>query len=313
MKIKLTFEQRVILIAISITAFLIILGMLSPDDKTRTGVISNALILFAFMLVLPLIFLRYQREKAVREMEEKMPVFLRDLIESLSSGVPFHQAIISSSKVDYGELSREIKKMASQISWGMPVNKVLDQFIDRVKSSKKLYMSLKILRESYFTGGDVISTLNSVAGNLTQLNEIEKEKRGILDQYVVLIYVIVFIFVAILVTINKLMIPIFKVSEIPGGEVTGFKSPCSDNPNPICGVFVLPAKYVFGLQDPAGIAGYYISIFFYMSTVIAIACGIVVGEVREKSIISGLKHSAILTMAVWGMLLLLKVLNFLGV
>jgi flagellar protein FlaJ len=313
LKIKLTFEQRVILIAISITAFLIILGMLSPDDKTRTGVISNALILFAFMLVLPLIFLRYQREKAVREMEEKMPVFLRDLIESLSSGVPFHQAIISSSKVDYGELSREIKKMASQISWGMPVNKVLDQFIDRVKSSKKLYMSLKILRESYFTGGDVISTLNSVAGNLTQLNEIEKEKRGILDQYVVLIYVIVFIFVAILVTINKLMIPIFKVSEIPGGEVTGFKSPCSDNPNPICGVFVLPAKYVFGLQDPAGIAGYYISIFFYMSTVIAIACGIVVGEVREKSIISGLKHSAILTMAVWGMLLLLKVLNFLGV
>lgn len=313
MKIKLTFEQRVILIAISITAFLIILGMLSPDNKTRTGVISNALILFAFMLVLPLIFLRYQREKAVREMEEKMPVFLRDLIESLSSGVPFHQAIISSSKVDYGELSREIKKMASQISWGMPVNKVLDQFIDRVKSSKKLYMSLKILRESYFTGGDVISTLNSVAGNLTQLNEIEKEKRGILDQYVVLIYVIVFIFVAILVTINKLMIPIFKVSEIPGGEVTGFKSPCSDNPNPICGVFVLPAKYVFGLQDPAGIAGYYISIFFYMSTVIAIACGIVVGEVREKSIISGLKHSAILTMAVWGMLLLLKVLNFLGV
>jgi flagellar protein FlaJ len=304
----------VVLIAISITAFLIILGLLSPDEKTRIGVISNAFILFAFMLILPLIFLRYQREKAIREMEEKMPAFLRDLVEALNSGLPFHQAIIASSKLDYGELSKEIKKMANQISWGMPVNKALDQFIDRVKSSKKLYMSLKILRESYFTGGDVVSTLNSLADNLTQLNEVEREKGGILNQYVILIYAIVFIFVAILVAVNRLMIPIFKVSEMPGGgEIAVFKSPCSESSNFICEIMAIPAQYLFGIEDPKGIGGYYVSIFFYMSTIIAIACGMVVGEIREGSTIAGLKHSVILTVAVWGILLLLKIFNFLGV
>jgi flagellar protein FlaJ len=313
LKIKLSVEQKIVLIAISITGFLILLGILSPDEKTRIGVISNAFILLAFMLILPIVFIRYQRERALREMEEKMPIFLRDLVESISSGVPFHQAIILSSKLDYGELSKEIKKMANQISWGMPVNKVLDQFIERVKSSRKLFVSLKILRESYLTGGEIVSTLNSVADNLTQLNEIEKERKSILNQYVVLIYALVFVFVAILVAINKLMVPIFRASEIPGGESLGFKSPCEGNPSFICAIFSIPAQYIFSLSDPTSIGGYYISVFFYMSTIIAIACGIVIGEITEKSIFSGLKHSLILTIAVWGILLLLKVLNFIGV
>lgn len=313
MKKKLTIEQRIVIISVSITAFLIILGLLSKDEKTRIGVISNALILFAFMLLLPLIILRYQRERAIREMEEKMPIFLRDLVESLNAGIPFHQAIKASSKIDYGELSKEIKKMANQISWGMPVNKVLDQFIERVKSSKKLYMSLKILRESYFTGGDIISTLNSVADSLTQLNEIERERRSILNQYVVLIYAIVFIFVSILIAINRLMIPIFHASEMQGGEFIGIASPCTDNPSFVCEIFSIPAALIFGVKDPRSLSGYYISIFFYMSTIIALTCGIIVGEISERSILAGIKHSLILTIAVWGLLLLLKVVNFLGV
>jgi flagellar protein FlaJ len=309
----MTTEQKNVLVAVAITGFLILLGILSPDEKTRAGVISNAFILFAFMLVLPLIFIKYQREKAIREMEEKMPTFLRDLVESINSGVPFHQAIVLNSKLDYGELSKEVRKMANQISWGIPVNKVLDQFIERVKSSKKLSMSLKILKESYLTGGEIVSTLNSVADNLTQLNEIEKERKSILNQYVILVYAIVFVFVAILVAMNKLMIPIFRAAEVPGGEVFGFQSPCKDNPIFMCELFSFPAKYIFTISDPTSIGGYYLSIFFYMSTIIAVACGIVVGEITEKSMATGLKHSFILTVAVWGILLLLKVLNFIGV
>jgi flagellar protein FlaJ len=309
----MTTELRVFLIAASITGFLILLGILSPDEKTRIGVISNAFILFAFMLILPLIFIRYWRAKAVKEMEEKMPIFLRDLVESINSGVPFHQAIVLNSKLDYGELSKEVRKMANQISWGIPVNKVLDQFIERIKSSKKLFMSLKVLRESYLTGGEIISTLNSVADNLTQLNEMEKEKRSMLNQYVVLVYAIVFVFVAILVAINRLMMPIFRATELPGGEALGFQSPCKDNPTFICFIFSLPATYIFGFPDSGAMGSYYVSIFFYMSTIVAIACGIVIGEIIENSAVAGLKHSLILTIAVWGILLLLKVLNLIGV
>jgi flagellar protein FlaJ len=309
LKLKLSIEQNIVLISISVTAFLIVVGQITGIE----GVKANALILFVFMLALPLILLKYQREKSIREMEEKMPLFLRDLVESIRSGMPFHQAIVSSSKLDYGELSKEVNKMANQISWGMPVTKALDQFTERVKSSKRLFMALKILRESYMTGGDVISTLDSVANNLTELNEAEKERKSLLNQYVVLIYAIVFIFVVILVAMNRLMIPVFQVSVTPGGEAMGLQSPCKDNPSFICSIFALPAQYVFNLHDPTAIGAYYLSIFFYMSTIIAIACGLVVGQITENSIIAGFKHSIILTIAVWGILILLKAINLLGV
>jgi flagellar protein FlaJ len=265
------------------------------------------------MLALPLILLKYGKERAIKEIEEKMPLFLRDLVESIRSGIPFHQAIVSNSKLDYGELSKEVKKMANQISWGMPVNKVLDQFIERVKSSRRLFMALKILRESYITGGDVISTLDSVADNLSELGDAEKERRSLLNQYVVLIYAIVFIFVIILVAVNRLMIPVFQVSSIPGGELTGLQNPCANVLTPVCSIFTLPAKYVFNLPDLRSISAYYISIFFYMSTIIAITCGMVVGQITENSVFAGLKHSIVLTAAVWGILLLLKVIGLLGV
>lgn len=309
MKIKLSTEQNIILISVSITAFLIALGLVTSNQ----GVISNAFILFAFMLVLPLILLKYERERSLREMEEKMPLFLRDLVESIRSGMPLHQAIMASSKMDYGALSKEVNKMANQISWGMPVNKVLDHFIDRVKSSKRLFMALKILKESYFTGGDVISTLESVSNNLNELNDAGKERRSLLNQHMVLMYALVFIFVVILVAMNKLMVPIFQISSVPGTEVLGIQSPCMDNPSVICLIFALPAKYIFNLLEPTSIGAYYLSLFFYMSTIVAISCGLVVGQIMENSVIAGLKHSLILTVAVWGILLLLKVINFLGV
>lgn len=305
----MTTEQKIIIIAISITAFLVILGLITSNQ----GVISNAFILLAFMLALPLILLKYGRERAIKEIEQKMPLFLRDMVESIRSGMPFHRAIVSCGNLDYGELSKEVKKMSNQISWNMPVNKALDQFIERIKSSKRLFMALKILRESYFTGGDVISTLDSVAGNLNELNDAEKERKSLLNQYVVLIYAIVFIFVIILVAINRLMIPIFQISSTPGTEIGAFQSPCMGGGDIICAVLMIPAEVIFNLSDVTTIGAYYLSIYFYMSTIIAIVCGLVVGQITENSIVSGLKHSAIMTIAVWGVLLLLKALNILGV
>lgn len=310
MKINLTTEQKIVLISSTITIFLISIGIFSADETTRFGVISNAFILFAFMLILPFIFLKYQRERALREMEEKMPLFLRDLIENLRSGIPLHQAILHCSKLDYGELSKQLKKIGNQISWNMPLNKVLDQFEKRVSKSRKLSIALRILKESYFTGGDIISTLSSLVDNLTELNEVEKERMSVTNQYVVLIYAVAFIFVAILVVINRLMLPIF---QSPGIEAMGLVNPCSDSYDLICEIFNLPSKYIFAVKDLKSIGSYYLSIFFYMSTIIAISCGLVVGEMRERSLLAGLKHSLILTMACWGILLLLKVLNLLGV
>ena len=308
MKIDLTFENKVFLGSVGVSALLILLGLITGDK----GVLGNAVIISIFLIFLSWILFKYEKQRTLREIEEKMPIFLRDIIESLRSGMPLHQAIISSSKLDYGRLSDEVKKMASQISWGMPVTTVLNQFTDRMKESKRLYMALSILRESYMTGGEVISTLEALSNNLAQLDDLSKERRSLLNQYMILIYAMVFIFIFILIAINKLMVPIFQ-SAAQAGEVVPLSHPCVDNPSFICTIYKLPAIYIFGFEDPNNIGAYYTSVFFYMGMIVAIIAGLVVGQITENSLTVGIMHSVILSGCVIGLLLILKAVNFLGV
>jgi len=309
---KISPEIKIISISAIITSVIIIVGVLTQN----AGVIGNGIILGVFLIAVPIILIRYERFRSIKEMEEKFPLFLRDVVDSIRSGMPLHQAIISNSTLEYGRLSKEVQKMANQLSWRMPVNQVLDQFTERVKASKRLYSSLQTVRESYSSGGDVVSTFESVADNLTQLDDAEREKRALLSQYVILMYGIVFIFLGIVVSINKLLIPIFSEASTPGGlEALGVTNPC-ESPlgfeTVVCEIYAIPAQYMFSL-DPYSIGAYYVSLFFFMSIIVAISCGLVAGQISENSISAGLKHSAIMSIGVIGIMFILRYLNLLGV
>lgn len=309
---KLSPEIKIGLISSLITVSIIIVGIVTGN----AGVIGNGIILGIFLIAVPIVLIRYERFRTIKEIEEKFPLFLRDVSENMHSGMPLHQAIITNSRLDYGRLSKEVKKMAHQLSWRMPVTKVLDQFTERIKKSKRLYSSLQTVRESYLSGGDVLSTFESVADNLTQLDDAEKERRSLLNEYVILMYGIAFIFVGIVAAINKLLVPVFQISSTPGGtEALGLVNPCL-NPlgfeGMICDLYALPAKYLFVI-DPTTIGAYYTSLFFFMSVIVSICAGLVAGQISENSLTAGIKHSAIMATGVVGLMLILKFINLLGV
>ena len=307
MKIQLDMERKVLIASLGITAFLIALGILTSDQ----GVIGNGVIISVFLIILPMILFRYERERTLKEIEEKFPSFLRDVVESIHSGMPFHKAIVICSKLEYGRLTKEVKKMANQISCGLPLDKVLDQFTEKIKKSKRLYVSLKVLRESYLIGGDVASTLESVIDNLIILDDSEKERKTLFSQYIVLMYVISFLFVGILITINKLMVPVFQATS--GAENMGLANPCENNPNIICSIYSIPPTYVFRVKDPNGIGAYYLSIFFFMSMIVSIACGLVAGQISDNSLSMGLVHGTIMATVTFGALMILSGAGVMGV
>lgn len=305
---QLTTASKVFFICLGIAVLLISLAIAS---KIR-GVIGQAVIISLFIIAVPQFFIRYKRYIEIKEMEEKFPSFLRDLIESLRAGLPFHKALISTSKVQYGSLSKEIKKMANQLSWGISLDKVLDQFSERIKSSKRMYLATKIIRESYFSGGDVFSTLNSLVEGQITLVEAGKEKTSTLNQYVILMYAISFIFLVIVIAINKLMIPMFEISQ----QVTefGLTNPCNTCLGvecSICGMLQGVAG-IFKVEE-THIAAYYISLFFFMSLVQSFFAGLVAGQISEGSMTAGIKHSLILVTIVVGMFFILTEIGLLGV
>lgn len=310
LNIRITSETKILIISLVISSILIFAGFLSGDP----GILSNTIFLSVFIVAPPQLILRYKKYRELKEMEEKFPAFLRDLTESISAGMPFHQAIVASSKLQYGALSKEIKKMSSQITWGIPLDKVLDQFAERIKKSKRLFTATKIIRESYISGGDIVSILESVADNSTMLEESEKERKSLLSQYVILLYAISLIFIVIVVAINKLMVPIFQTSGMsefavlvnPCGFCTGFT--CN-----VCTLFELTSKNIFSFKDPLSIGAYYTSLFFFMSLIQSMFCGLIAGQVSENSVTAGIKHSLILVAIVIGSFLLLVRLGIMGV
>lgn len=314
MKIELSYENK-LLIGCLVASIALIAGGVASGQP---GVIGNTIILSIFIIAIPQFFFRYQTYSDLKDMEGKFPVFLRDLIESIRSGVPFHQAVVMNSKLDYGRLSAEVKKMANQISWGMPFDKVIDGFAERTKRSKRLNMSLKIIKESYFSGGDTVSTLESVADAINILDETEKEKSSILNEYVVLMYAIAFLFVGIVAAINKLMIPIFETSGNVQSDVLGLSNPCASCYGLTCKIcdgygFISGFLYYPNKIDPANITVYYTALFFVMSVIVSISCGLVAGQISENSIFAGLKHSLIMTSGVVGAFYILIQLKVLGI
>src|SRR5439155_888444 len=75
---------------------------------------------------------KLQRE--IKQVERRLPDFLRDVAEAGRFGMTLAEAIVVSSGGRYGKLTPEIKKMAAQITWGVPATEALRLFATRVKT-----------------------------------------------------------------------------------------------------------------------------------------------------------------------------------
>ncbi len=308
MKRKFTTRQ-VLLITIGISAILISIGIITSD----TGIIGNAIILSTFVISAPILYVRYKRFREFKEMEEKFPNFLRDLVESLRAGLPLHKAIINASAINYGTLSKEVNKVSNQLSWGMSINKVLNQFAQRMKGSKRMTSGIQVILQSYLSGGDVVSTMDSVADSHLTLIETEKERASELSQYVMVMYAISLIFIGIVISVNKLLMPIFGLSQ--QGAEFGLVNPCTTCSGlecAICSLYETTAGSVFGLEQST-IGAYYTSLFFFMSIMQSIFSGLVAGTISEGSVIAGSRHSMILASITFGVFSIFVRLGILGV
>lgn len=234
--------------------------------------VSKSLAYAPLMLLMgsaPYFFTRYFKYTKLKGMEESFPEFLRSLSESQKSGITFPQAIVNSAKIDYGPLSEEIKKMGFQLSWGVPLPKVLEKFSERVKESDFLRRSIAIILESYRSGGDVAEVMESVAESARLVKELESERKSKFNQQLLIMYAIYIIFIIIIVALNKILLPMFTLSA--SQDIGGM-------------------SFAMGTLDPE----FYRTIFLHMILMQAVFAGLIAGQVGEGSVIAGIKHSAIM-------------------
>ena len=107
--------------------------------------------------------------------------FTRNLAESVKTGTPIGQSIINMKSKNLGTLSPHIKKLANQISLGIPISKAFGTFAGDLDSNT-IKRAVALIREAESAGGQIDNILDSVAKSIYEIEKLKKERIiGLLD------------------------------------------------------------------------------------------------------------------------------------
>ena len=198
-------------------------------------------------------------------MESGINSFLRDLTETRKTGLSPENCIESLSRRDYGVFSKELRKISAEISWGIPIHKVVMDFLKRTRSwMTQIVMFLLV--ETIDVGGGTIAMIESLArfNNLTR--EVEKEKKMSVRPYILMPY-----FASILLVATTTM-------------MIGFTA----------GTLGAPAAAGVVETGPSQDIGPMVTIFTTSCIFHSFLIGLVGGKISEESIAAGFKHASLL-------------------
>lgn len=210
----------------------------------------------------PAALMHTKLSKKKASIEQGVNNFLRDLTEVRKTGLSPEKCVESLANRDYGEFSKELRKISSEISWGVPVRKVITDFLKRTKSwITQIVMFLLV--ETIDVGGGTIAMIESLArfNNLTQ--EVEKEKKMAVRPYILMPY-----FAAILLVATTTMMIGFTAGTLGVASETG----ATQDLSPMITMFTTSAIFHSYL------------------------IGLVAGKISEESVAAGFKHAALLVL-----------------
>jgi flagellar protein FlaJ len=142
-----------------------------------------------------------KRKSAVERM---LPSFVLDLAEVRKTGLAPEKCIEQLATRNYGELSKYVKRMATQVSWGVPLSKVLKDFGKDVNSWFVSSIGF-ILLEVVEIGGGTTGLFTSLADFTQRSRELEKERKSMFRPYIFMPYIGAVLTIASTVLIITLM------------------------------------------------------------------------------------------------------------
>jgi len=226
--------------------------------------------------IMPLALLQLKESQRKDSIDRNLPLFLLALSSAVQSGANLILAIEQAADRKMGALTPELKNLRANLSWGIDMEDAFDNFAERTgtKTSKRvavlLGMALKI-------GGDIRSNLEMIQKHVTELQNLEKERKSSLAPYTYTIYISFAVFLGIAVILSSQFFSEFEVIqkmllETPGATPEG-------------GFFTAITDIDIGQLH---------TILFNMSIIEAVFGGLAAGKIGSGSYIGGVKHIVIM-------------------
>jgi len=287
---KVDRSKRILTISGVVFALFIVLAMLDYTGGLNLPFQWMDWIMFGIMILIgPYGFYQSARIKKIKQIEDRLPDFLRDVAEAGRFGMTLAEAIIVASSGRYGTLTPEIKKMAAQIEWGVPANEALRLFSERVKTPLVQRM-ISIIMKSSDAGGNVADVLTMVAHDAREAILSETEKGITMSTYVAVIYISFFVFLATIIILQASFLP---QMEFAGNQLTSALEGLDKSQ--LGSVSALDTSVIPGVEFA----------FLISAIAHAVGDGIMAGVLQKGSVPMGMRHGFIMMIVTF---LLLRVL-----
>ena len=211
------------------------------------------------------------------EKEEMFLEFTRNLVESVKTGTPISKSIMNLKDKGYGVLGINIKKLANQISLGIPLNMALQVFAKDV-NNKTVSRTIILIGQAEKAGGDIGEILEAVAEAVTISDKLKKERKAAISTLVVQGYIIFFVFMIIILIMQFQILPmvsgIADLGSLGGGG----------------GLGGIGGAIGSGGGEPVNQAEMANS-FLYLLLIQGFFTGLTIGKLGEGGLKAGIKHS----------------------
>lgn len=209
------------------------------------------------ILGIPLLY-KYREFKKIRKIEEVFPKYLTDIAENISAGMTLPQAIRATSTIDYGVLTPYVHEMSSKVTWGIPFEKIVEDFAKR-SGSKAMKRNVQTIIETHRSGGSMDTVLRSVSQSLIELERIKKERSASVYAQMINGYLIYIVFLGVMIGLSSVLVPAFRLGET--------------------------------LPDLQSV---FTEIFRALIIIQGFFAGLSIGKMAEGTLIAGIKHSLVL-------------------
>jgi len=272
-KLSLLHSQKfkVVLPSALVGIIMIVSSLYYSGLSGNTSIRDVGVIFGALTAIVPLTLIHLRETQRKDNIDRNLPLFLLALSSAVHSGANLIRAIENAADRNMGPLTPELKNLRANISWGMPIEDAFENFANKTgtKMSKRvavlLEMALKI-------GGDIRTNLEMIQKHVTELQNLEKDRKSSLAPYTYTIYISFAVFLGIAVILSSQFFSEFAVvqkllEKSPGsGEGEFFSSITNMN--------------IEALN----------TVLFNMSIIEAVFGGLVAGKIGAGSYVAGVKH-----------------------
>ncbi len=258
----------------SVIVFILSFYLSEFSETTSTRDVG---IIFAILVgIVPLTLLQLREVKRRDSIDRNLPLFLLALVSAVQSGANLIRAIEQTADRNMGSLTPELKNLRANITWGIPIEDAFENFAQRT-GTRMARRVVVLLEMAVKIGGDITSNLEMIQKYVTELQNLEKERKSSLQPYTYTIYISFVVFIGIAVILSSQFFSEIQVvqdmlidSETAGGD---------------SGVFSALKDMDLKLLD---------SLLFNMAIIEAVFGGLAAGKIGSGSYIAGIKHIVIM-------------------